>query len=117
MTAFVDFAQAFLFAAAAVGAFGYVGFVFVTKARALNRSGFSTEDEDFINISLCETRNGIKTHYHNLGSNELNYTGYAIKGFPTLCGAEVGWDMKNQDVEATCETCREALAKMAREAR
>jgi hypothetical protein len=23
--------------------------------------------------------------------------------------------MKNQDCEATCETCREALAKMARE--
>lgn len=114
MTAFIDFLQAFLFAAAAVGGFGYVGFLFITKARAQGRRGAGS-DEEFINIALCETRNGIKTHYHDLGFEALNFGGYPIKGFATLCGAEVGWDMQNQDVEADCITCREALAKMARE--
>lgn len=114
MTAFVDFLQAFLFAGGVAGAFGYVGFLFIQKARASNRNQ-SQEEEEFINIALCETRHGIKTHYHEIGVEPLNYGGYPIHGHPTLCGAEVGWDMKNQDAEATCETCREALAKMARE--
>lgn len=115
MNAFVDFLFAFVFAAASVGAFGYLGFLFIQKARASNRSE-SQDDDGFIPIALCETRNGIKTHYHKLEDfGALNYSGYPIKGHPTLCGAEVGWDMQNQDAEATCETCREGLAKMARE--
>jgi hypothetical protein len=95
----------------------YVGFKLVDRVRArgnvLHWPG--EEDEPFINIALCETRSGICTHYHDIGFEALNYSGYPITGFPTLCGAEVGWDMKNQDIEATCETCREALAKMNRE--
>lgn len=117
MTSFVDFLQAFLFAAAAGGGFGYVGFLFIQKAKASNRNQSPTEEEEFINIALCETRHGIKTHYHEIGVEPLNYGGYPIKGHPTLCGAEVGWDMQNQDAEASCETCREALAKMARESK
>ena len=89
----------------------------ILKARAQNRSlAGDEEEEEFINIALCETLNGIKTHYHKIGVAALNYGGYLVgKDHPTLCGAEVGWDMENQDSEATCETCREALAKMARE--
>ena len=115
MNAFVDFLQSFLFAGAAAGAFGYVGFLFIMKARSQSRNQNPTEEEEFINIALCETRHGIKTHYHEIGVEPLNYGGYPIYGHPTLCGAEVGWDMQNQDVEADCQTCREALAKMARE--
>jgi hypothetical protein len=87
----------------------------IQKARAQNRSLVGDEEgEEFINIALCETRFGICTHYHDIGVEPLNYGGYPIKGYPTLCGAEVGWDMQNQDAEATCQTCQEALAKMAR---
>ncbi len=91
----------------------------ILKARAQNRSRYeceAAEVEEFVNVAICETRNGIRTHYHEIGFQELNYGGYPVgKDHPTLCGAEAGWDMHNQDSEATCETCREALAKMARE--
>lgn len=116
MTAFVDFLQSFLFVAGVIGGFGYVGFLFIQKARFSGRSQSPVEEEEFVNIALCETRNGIKTHYHEIGFEGLNFGGYPIEGHPTLCGAETGWDMENQDSEASCETCREALAKMAREA-
>lgn len=97
-------------------AFGALLTAIARKARAQNRTDALIElEEEFINIALCETRHGICTHYHDIGVEPLNYGGYPIKGYPTLCGAEVGWDMSNQDAEATCETCLEALAKMARE--
>jgi NhaP-type Na+/H+ or K+/H+ antiporter len=116
MNALFDFLQAFLFAGAVGGAFGYLGFVFIQKARSQGRSTAPVEEEAFVNVALCETRNGIKTHYHEIGFEALNFGGYPIEGHPTLCGAETGWDMENQDSEASCETCREALAKMAKEA-
>ena len=106
--------KAVAFAGVCVIVYGMV--VFIRKARAQNRRPVvGAEEEEFINIALCETRFGICTHYHDIGVEPLNYGGYPIKGYPTLCGAEAGWDMQNQDVEATCQTCQEALAKMARE--
>jgi hypothetical protein len=113
MNEFVQYFTAF----AGACVVGYLGVLFVKKARAQNRSNFTDEDDDvFINIALCETRTGVRTHYHDIGTGALNYGGYPVgKDHPTLCGAETGWDMKNQDVDATCETCVEALAKYARE--
>lgn len=111
MSVFVDFFSAF----AGACVVGYLMVLFIQKARAQGRAQRTTEDEEFVNIALCETRHGICTHYHEIGVEPLNYGGYPIHGHPTLCGAEVGWDMQNQDSEATCETCREALAKMDRE--
>lgn len=111
MNVFVDFFSAF----AGACVVGYLMVLFIQKARNSNRAQRPTEEEEFVNIALCETKNGIKTHYHEIGFEALNYGGYPLKGHPTLCGAEVGWDMQNQDAEASCETCREALAKMARE--
>jgi hypothetical protein len=96
-------------------AFGALLIAIARKAAAQNRPAKGEEEEEFINIALCETKHGICTHYHEIGVEPLNYGGYPIHGHPTLCGAEVGWDMKNQDCEATCTTCREALAKMAGE--
>ncbi len=93
----------------------YTAWLIIQKARAQNRRPVGDEEEVFINIALCETRFGICTHYHDIGVKLLKYGGYPINGYPTLCGAEVGWDVRNQDAEATCETCREALAKMAKE--
>jgi hypothetical protein len=110
MNEFVGYFTAF--AGACVVGYGMV--VFISKARRQNRS-LAGEEEEFINIALCETKHGICTHYHEIGVEPLNYGGYPIHGHPTLCGAEVGWDMKNQDCEATCTTCQEALAKMAKE--
>ncbi len=87
------------------------------------------EEEEFINIALCDTRTGVRTHYHNIGVKPLNCIGYPSKGYPTglaitlcgaegyptLCGAEVGWDMQDQDAQATCLVCNQSLAKMAKE--
>lgn len=89
----------------------------ILRKQSANRTQSRPEDDDevFINIALCETRHGICTHYHDIGTAEMNYGGYPIKGHRTLCGAEVGWDMQNQDVDATCGTCLEALAKYALE--
>jgi hypothetical protein len=93
----------------------YIARLVIQKARAQNKSLAGGEEEEFINIALCDTRFGICTHYHDSGVELLNYVRYPINGYPTLCGAEVGRDMQNQDAEATCQTCQEALAKMARE--
>ena len=97
--------------------FGSLLILVARKAAAQNRSRRPVDDDDevFINIALCETRTGSRTHYHEIGVEALNYGGYPIKGHPTLCGAEVGWDMRHQNVEADCQTCREALANMAKE--
>jgi hypothetical protein len=91
----------------------WIGVKLVQEARK-DRLGYpAVEAEEFINVALCETKHGIKTHYHVVGFAPLNYGGYPPEGHPTLCGASVGWDMEYQDNEADCLSCRESLAKMA----
>ncbi len=97
-------------------AFGSLLVAIARKAASQNRRPAGGTEEEFINIALCETRTGVRTHYHAIGFEALNYGGYPVgKEHPTLCGAETGWDMQNQDSEATCETCLEALANMTGE--
>jgi hypothetical protein len=66
------------------------------------------EAQDVIEMALCGTRAGRKTHYRKLGKAGLNKR---VKGKPTLCGAEAHHDLEDQDAEATCQTCNEALTK------
>lgn len=66
------------------------------------------EDVDVIEMGLCATRAGRKTHYRKLGKAGLHKR---VVGKPTLCGVKAHHDLQNQDAEATCQTCSEALAK------
>lgn len=115
MTVASDFLSTFLPAFVLAAFVGYGMLVVLRKQRASRAQSRTDDDEVFINIAVCETKHGYKTHYHDIGSEGLNFGGYPLKGHPTLCGAEAAWDNQNQDQEATCETCREALAKYARE--
>jgi len=116
MNEFLDIAAPLAAAVALGTAAGFAAFFILRKQRTNRIQSPEDDDEVFINIALCETRHGIKTHYHDIGSEALNYGGYPVgKDHPTLCGVETGWDMNNQDVEATCVSCLEALAKYARE--
>lgn len=98
-------------------AFGALLVAIARKAASQNMSLVGDEEEEeFINIALCATRTGNRTHYHDIGVEPLNHRDYPVgKDHPTLCGAEAGWDIRDQDAEATCQTCQEALAKMAKE--
>jgi hypothetical protein len=97
------------------GGFIALGAFLVQKAKASRSSVDFEEDEVFINIALCATRYDLQTHYHDIGTGELHLWGRYPTSHHTLCGVEVGWDMKDQDSEATCETCLKELAKYARE--
>jgi hypothetical protein len=59
-------------------------------------------------MAVCATRAGRKTHYRKLGKAGLHKR---VKGKPTLCGAEAHHDLEDQNPEATCVTCNEALTK------
>ena len=103
-------------------AFGALLVALVQKARAQNRTPALIEpEEEFVNIALCATRGGFRTHYHDIGVEPLNYVGYPSisyltgAGYRTLCGADVSWDMQNQEAKASCLVCGQALAKLSKE--
>ncbi|KKN00632.1 hypothetical protein LCGC14_1135870 [marine sediment metagenome] len=110
------------FAGACVVAYGMT--VFIQRARRQNKSlaggaGGAEEEEEFINIALCVTQHGIRTHYHNIGVKPLNYISYPDSTYltgakRTLCGADVGWDVQNQEAQATCLVCGVVVRRMAK---
>lgn len=81
---------------------------FPEGAGAKTAAEIVTEDTNVIEMALCGTRAGRKTHYRKLGKAGLHKR---VKGKPTLCGAEAHHDLEDQDAEATCVTCNEALTK------
>lgn len=96
-------------AALATGCFG----VFVLRK---NRHVSQLPDEDFpegteqpdfdaVDMAVCVTQAGKKTHYRKLGTSNR------VKGKPTLCGVKVHHDLKDQNVDASCQTCNNALVK------
>lgn len=96
----------------AVFAFG-LGFFGVTVIKK-NRHVSQLPDEDFpqefdvIQVGLCATQAGKKTHYRTLGKAGLHKR---VTGKPTLCGVKAHHDLEDQDAEATCQTCNNALVK------
>ncbi len=109
------------YASAAVFAvvFAVVGFLGVRVLKK-NRHVSQLPDENFpegaeqdeqveeIPMGLCATKAGKKTHYRKLGKAGLYKR---VKGKPTLCGVKVHHDLEDQDAEASCQTCNEALSK------
>ncbi len=94
---------------------GFFGVVVLKKNRHVSQlpdedfpKDYSEQEADVVEMALCKTRAGRKTHYRKLGKAKLHTR---VKGKPTLCGAEAHNDLQDQDAEATCVTCREALSK------
>ena len=100
---------------------GYFGVRIIRK----NKHVSQLPDEDFpegaeeteevieIPMGLCATKAGKKTHYRKLGKGGISKRAYLKSSKPTLCGVWAKRDLEDQDAEASCKTCREALSKFA----
>lgn len=55
-------------------------------------------------LSVCETTAAIVLHVREVSESGVNYLG-SNGVSKTLCGAQVGWDTKDQLAHANCRDC------------
>lgn len=55
-------------------------------------------------LVVCETVAAIVLHLREVGDGEINYNGRDAYA-ETLCGADVGWDTKDELAASNCRDC------------
>jgi len=61
---------------------------------------------------VCETTAAIVLHLRDVGDGQINYSGRDAYA-KTLCGADVGWDTKNDLAESNCRHCLMVVSSRA----